>query len=88
MADTFSDLEILHRYLDEITTFIYGIVANESMAIVIACEVFEAHKKKADAESFDSEESRILWLEIRARGAAIDYLKKERHEEIKTRATK
>lgn len=86
MATTYNDLAIVHRYLDEITTFIQSFVQKESVAIVLACQVFEDHKKREDAQPFDSEESRLLWLRLQSRNVAMGYLQAKKHEEQKTKA--
>lgn len=78
MATTYNDLTIVHRYLEEITIFIQGIVQKESTAIVLACQVFEEHKKREDAQSFYSEEDRLLWLRLRSRNLAMGYLQENR----------
>jgi len=83
---TFTDLQILHLYVDEITTFIQALVQKESYAIVLACQVFEDHKKRADFQPFDSEEDRLRWLRIRSRNLAIEYLFHVKHEEQKEMA--
>lgn len=89
MATTsYNDLAVVHRYLDEITTFIQGIVQKESVAIVLACQVFEEHKKLQDAVPFPSEEDRGLWLRLKARSVAITYLQTKSDEEQKQKAVK
>lgn len=74
-ATTYNDLTIVHQYLDEITTFIQGIVQDESRAIVLACQVFEEHKKRAEYQQFENEETRIVWLFLKARNLASSSLK-------------
>lgn len=58
----YNDLSVVHRYLPEINRFIEGIVLNESVAIVIACQVFEEHKKEVLAHRFASEKDRAQWI--------------------------
>lgn len=85
-TDSYNDLTIFHRYLNEITTFIQGIVQKESISIVLACQVFEEHKKNADAQPFESDVERLLWLRLRGRNLAIAYLEHKRHEDQKEKA--
>lgn len=83
MADTFNDLEILRRYVDEITTYIQAIVENENVAVILACQVFEAHKKRETVSPFENEKDRVVWLYLCARNTAMDRLQ---HEKTKTHA--
>lgn len=75
--DTFQDLTLLHRYLEEITNFIEAIVQQENVAIMLACQVFDEHKKEAAKTTFPSEEKRLIWLKLRARYHAGLYLKQK-----------
>lgn len=87
MATTsYNDLAVVHRYLDEITTFIGAIVQKESVAIVLACQVFEEHKKRQDVLPFPSEEDRGQWLRFRSRFLATEYLNSKRLDEQKQKA--
>jgi hypothetical protein len=83
---TYKDIVVVHRYLDEIVTFIQGIVHKESSAIVIACQVFEEHQKSATLLPFRSETDREQWLRLKARDLATTYLKHERDEAQKVKA--
>lgn len=85
---TYNDLAILHRYLEEITTFIQAIVKRESAALVIACQVFEAHNKKTRKTPFESEQKRLLWLQLRSRTLANQYVERKKREEIQEKAFK
>lgn len=80
MADTFNDLQIVRRYIDPITLFIEGIVQEDGVAIVLACEVFVRHKKRETAKLFVSEEERERFLYVCARNRAIDHLRHQRNE--------
>lgn len=83
-----SESVIVSRYLPEITTFINAIVQEESVAIVIACSVFEQYKKRNEKEPFDTEKNRSNWLFLYSRQAAIAHLQRLRNEEIKKQATR
>lgn len=83
---TYNDLAVVHRYLDEITTFIEGIVQKEGAAIVLACQVFEEHKKRQDVLPFPSEEDREQWLRFRSRFLATEYLNGNKREEQEQKA--
>lgn len=84
--NSYNDLSVVHRYLPEITRFIEGIVLKESVAIVIACRVFEEHKKKIAMQPFASEKDRALWLRIKARDMAIAHQQRERNDELQKKA--
>jgi hypothetical protein len=86
MPDSHNDLQIVRRYLDNVTTFINAIVENDSVAIVLACQVFEDHKKRQDAIPFENEEDRLLWLQMRGRTLAIGHFQHKRNEKIKMQA--
>lgn len=83
---TYSDLAIVHQYLDRITTFIQSLVQQENRAIVLACQVFEEHQQVNAVEPFTSEENRVAWLIHRSRELAMGHLKYESHEKIKEQA--
>ena len=78
--DTHSDLVVLHRYLDAITTFIASIIKDEKAAIVLACKVFEEHKKRNENNPFTHEGRRKQWLHLKARNLAIDHLNLKRQQ--------
>lgn len=78
---SYNDLTIVHRYLDEVTTFIQAIVQNECAAILLACQIFEDHKKREDTLPFPSEEDRRQWLCFKSRFIATEYLNSRRFEE-------
>jgi hypothetical protein len=83
---TFSDVSIVHRYLDEITIFITEILHDENRAIVLACQVFEDYKKKNDKQAFLFEERRLEWLLARATELVAQHLKRTRRETQQTKA--
>lgn len=86
MPDTFNDLQIVRRYIDMIAIFIEGIVQEDGVAIVLACEVFVRHKKRETSKPFATEEEREQFLYVCARNRAIDYLQHQRHEKEKAQA--
>lgn len=83
---SFNDLEIVHKYLDRITTFIQDLEQQENRAIVLACQVFEEHQQINAIEPFTSEENRLAWLIHRSRELATDHLKYESREKLKEKA--
>jgi hypothetical protein len=83
---SFNDLAIVHRYMEEITTFIQSLVTQESRAVVLACGVMEDHKKANDRHPFASEADRRAWLFHQARTVAINHLKWEEREKTKDKA--
>lgn len=85
MPDTYKDLEIVRLYYDEITTYIQAIIENENVAVILACQVFEGHKKREAASPFENEKDRVVWLYLCARNLAIDRLQ---HEKIKAAAVR
>lgn len=86
MPTTYNDLQIVRKYLDKITTFINALVENDSISIVLACRVFEDHKKRQDAIPFTNEDERLLWLQMRGRNLALEHFQHEKREKIKTQA--
>lgn len=88
MPDTYNDLQIVRRYVDEITTYIQAFIQNENVSVILACQVFEDHKKRESTTAFPTENERATWLFLRARNTAMDYLKGQRNEKIKTEAVR
>lgn len=86
MPDTYTDLQVVKRYIDPITKLIEGIVQEESVAIVLSCKVFERYKKRQTALPFESEEDTERWLYISGRNQALDHLRHQRHEKEKEQA--
>lgn len=84
---TYNDLAIINRYLPEIVTFIQDIVHDEAASVVIACEVFENHKKREDRRPFVSENKRLVWLHCKSRFLCKVYITRQ-HEKVKDKAIK
>lgn len=80
---TYNDLEIVHRYVDRVTTFIQELVQKENRAIVLACQVFIEHQEMESSSPFTTEENRLAWLIHRSRELALDHLKYESREKLK-----
>ncbi len=85
-TDTYSDLVVVHTYMNEIATFIQKIIEDENVATIMACQVFEGHKKMQDRKPFESEKDRQCWLYLISRNLAIEYLRGKRNEQIKAEA--
>ncbi len=85
---TYSDLQIVKRYISQIVDFIEPLIEDENMAIVLTCEVFEAHTKRAEQLPFESEQERLLWLQHKGRNLALNYAKHKRDEKIKAQAVR
>lgn len=85
-TDNYNDLAVVHRYMDRIATFIQKIIKDENVSIVMACKVFEGHKKMQERTPFQSEKARKIWLFLVSRNLAIDYLRGKRNETIKAQA--
>ena len=77
MADTAADLAVVDKYIDEITVFINSIICEEKQSILIACKVFLAHKEKNNTKPFKDEGRRKMWLYLKARNLARDYMHKQ-----------
>lgn len=88
MGTSYNDLAIVHKYIDQITTFIQGIVKEDATAVVLACVVFEQHKKLEKTEPFTSEEKRLGWLLLKSRNIAMQHLKQERYDQQEVKAVK
>jgi hypothetical protein len=78
--DSYYDLQVVHLHLDTITRFIQDIVQQESVAIMLACQVFEEHKRETRKTTFSSEDKRLVWLRLRARHNTIVYLEQKSRE--------
>lgn len=76
MPMTAADLDILHRYLHEIDEFIESIIGETGESMILVCKVFLDHKEKNDLEPFPDEGKRKMWLYLRARNLARDFLNK------------
>jgi len=86
-TDSYKDLLVVRRYVDEITEFIDGIIHDEGRATIFACEVFIALKKWEAVRPFSSEEQRYEWLKTKAGELAANHLKTSRGK-IKDKAVK
>lgn len=87
IRDKYSDVAVVHLYLDEITTFIESIVEDEKVAITLACGIFEKHKNLCRIAPFKTESERLLWLRLHAREVATAH-NLAKKEAIKEKAIK